>query len=221
MLRYLLLDLDNTLYSESYGLERDVFRRMTEYAADYLGIPYEEAVDQRRSRMSAYGTTLEWLMRDHGFSDVEGYFRVVHPEGEEEPLEADPALARILDSIALPKAIFTNGPMEHAERILDRLGIRSAFSAIYDIRFNELRGKPHVSAVHRVCAACGVEAGETLFVDDIPRYVRGFLEAGGQAVLIDECDRHHDSGLTRIHSMIELPSLVTAIQSDARQPGLF
>jgi putative hydrolase of the HAD superfamily len=220
MLRYLLLDLDNTCYSESYGLEHEVFRRMADFAGRYLGLPAEAAMEKRRSRMSLYGTTLEWLMSDHGFKDVEGYFRAIHPEGEEEPLEADPGLGRVLDSIPLPKAIFTNAPMEHAERILGKLGVGDRFEAIYDIRFNGLKGKPHGDAVRRVCAACGVDVSEAAFVDDIPRYAQGFSDAGGTGILIDEYDRHHDFGPFRIHSLVELPGLIAA-QKDSSQLALF
>lgn len=220
MLRYLLLDLDNTCYSESYGLEREVFRRMAEFAGRYLGLPAEAAMDKRRSRMSLYGTTLEWLMSDYGFKDIEGYFRAIHPEGEEEPLEADPGLARVLDSIPLPKAIFTNAPAEHADRVLKRLGVADRFEAVYDIRFNGLKGKPHAAAARRVCDACGVDIAETAFVDDVPRYARGFSDAGGVGILIDEFDRHHDFGALRIHSLAELQALIVG-HGDSSQLGLF
>lgn len=208
MLRYLLLDLDNTLYSESFGLERAVFQRMAAYTGAFLGISPAEATARRRALPTAYGTTLEWLMRDHGFTDVEAYFAAVHPEGEEGPLSPDPALGVLLDSIDLPMAVFTNAPKEHAERILTRLGIRERFEAIYDVRFNNLRGKPHPEAAQRVCAACGVEPQDALFVDDLPSYVEGFIAAGGRGILFDELDRHGKLGLRRIRSLKELPALL-------------
>ncbi len=210
MFRYLLLDLDNTLYSETLGLEREVLRRMNEYVARLLGLDFEEAAELRRSRMPAYGTTLEWIMAEHAFREVEDYFAYVHPEGEEAPLSADPELARLLDAIPLPKAIFTNAPREHAERVLDRLCVADRFEAIYDIRFNGLKGKPHADAVIRVLAACGVGAAETLFVDDVPKYVKGFIDCGGRGLLLDELDRHGALSLPRIKSLSELLGIVAA-----------
>jgi putative hydrolase of the HAD superfamily len=221
MVSRLLLDLDNTVYSETYGLERDVMRRMTEYTSRILGLSTEETIERRRSRTALYGTTLEWLMCEYGFSDVESYFAAIHPEGEEEPLSPDPALGRLLDSIDLPKAIFTNAPREHAERILSRLGVADRFDAIYDIRFNGLKGKPHAEAIRRVCAACGVDTSEAIFVDDLPRYVRGFIEAGGRGILIDELDRHPDTRLERIFSLVELPAIISAAKGEDGQLGLF
>lgn len=221
MLRYLLLDLDNTLYSESHGLEKAVFVRMMRYAADFLGLSVEEAMEKRRAIKSSYGTTLEWLIRDHGYSDIEAYFAAVHPEGEEEPLSPDPALGRLLDSMDLPKAIFTNAPREHAERILARLGVSDRFEEIYDVRFNQFQGKPHVEAGLRVCAACGVEPNEALFVDDLPRYVEGFIAAGGRGILLDELDRHGHETMRRIHSLVELPAILAEEDLDRVQPSLF
>jgi putative hydrolase of the HAD superfamily len=171
--------------------------------------------------MAHFGTTLEWLVAECGFTAIEDYFAAIHPEGEEEPLSPDPALGRLLDTIQLPKAVFTNAPMEHAVRVLDRLGLADRFEAIYDIRFNKLKGKPHREAILRVCSACGVAPAETLFVDDLPRYVRGFIDAGGQGWLIDEFDRHADSLLPRIHSILELPRLVADAELDRVQPSLF
>jgi putative hydrolase of the HAD superfamily len=221
MLRYLLLDLDNTVYSESFGMERDVLARMTEFIASYLGITPSEAKDLRRERVRQYGTTLEWLMAERGFADPEAFFAAVHPEGEEARLEPAPALGRLLDGIELPKAIFTNSPSEHARRVLRKLGIEDRFEAIYDIRFCSLRGKPHAQAFRSVCAACGASPAEVLFVDDLPRYVEGFVAVGGLGVLIDETGRHEGSGLRRIRSLAELPGLVqeTSGGEEPRRPS--
>lgn len=208
MLRYLLLDLDNTLYSERVGMDNDIARRMNEFVASYLGVGHDEAREIRRAQRSRFGTTLEWLMKEKGFSDPENYFAAVHPEGEEYCIEPDPGLGPLLDAIHLPKAVFTNSPSEHAERVLRKLGVRSRFEAVYDIRFCALRGKPHAAAFRRVCEACGVEPGDAAFVDDMPVYVRGFVELGGRGVVLDEFDRHAGAELPRIRSLAELPALL-------------
>jgi putative hydrolase of the HAD superfamily len=176
----------------------------------WLGLEPEAALALRHSRLELYGTTLEWLMTDHGFTEVEDYFAEVHPAWEADGLGPDPALAALLDGIELPKAIFTNAPREHAERILRRLGVEDRFEAIYDIRWNQFKGKPRVEAARRVCAACGVEPREAAFVDDIPRYVEGFIEAGGRGILLDESGRHAGSGLPTIATLAGLPSLLEA-----------
>jgi putative hydrolase of the HAD superfamily len=211
MIRLLLLDLDNTLYSESRGMDNDITERMVKYVAEYLSMPLDEAREYRRQRAKNFGTTLEWLTAEEGFTHPEAFFAIVHPEGEEYCIEADPELGRILDSIGLRKAVLTNSPSEHAERVLRKLGVADRFEAIYDIRFNGLKGKPPPDAYTRVCAALGEKIDETLFVDDMPKYVRGFIDLGGQGALIDEGDRFADEGLPRIRSLSELPALVATL----------
>lgn len=211
MLRQLLLDLDNTLYPESRGMDRDIVRRMNEYVAAYLGISTHAALALRGERAGKYGTTLEWLTVEQGFTDPEDFFAAVHPEGEEYCLEPDPELARALDAVDLPKAILTNSPSEHARRVLRKLGVADRFASIYDIRFNSLRGKPHGDAYRRACEASGVGVDETLFVDDMPKYVRGFLDIGGRALLVDEADRFADESLPRIRSLVELPGYIARL----------
>jgi len=206
MLRALIFDLDNTLYPASASMEEHTVSRMNEYTARLLGMDVTQAAAFRRERMPRYGTTLEWLMAEHGFADPEDYFAYVHPAGEEDLVEFDPALGPFLDSLPLPKYVFTNAPMEHADRVLERLRIADRFVRIFDVRFCNLRGKPSASAVDGVIAAVGLPAAETLFVDDIPRYVRGFVDRGGRGVLVDHFGKHPDSGLPTIRTIYELPA---------------
>jgi putative hydrolase of the HAD superfamily len=206
MIQALLLDLDNTLYPSTTSMEDDIIRRMNEFAASFIGITAAQVMAMRRDQIPRYGTTLEWLMAEHGFSDPDAYFAAVHPEGEEDVLDPDPALGPFLDSIALPKYIFTNAPMDHATRVLRKLGVQDRFERVFDVRFNGLRGKPARDAVERVLAAIGQDAAHTVFVDDIPRYVQGFMDCGGKGLLIDHEGRHPDAGLPTIRTIYELPA---------------
>ena len=210
MTRAILFDLDNTLYPASASMEKDIVRRMNQYAANLVGVSVEEVIALRQDRMKRYGTTLEWLMAEHGFTDSDGYFEAVHPDGEEEVLQQDAKLAPFLDSIGLPKYIFTNAPMEHALRVLRKLGIGDRFDRIFDVRFNSLRGKPARDAIERVLAAIGLPASDTLFVDDLPRYVQGYVDCGGKGVLIDHEGRHPGTGLPTIKTIYELPAHIEA-----------
>ncbi|MDR1430219.1 MAG: HAD-IA family hydrolase [Spirochaetaceae bacterium] len=204
MIKYLLFDLDNTLYSSHHGLEEKVGHRMREYAAAYLGTSPEEAWRLRLERTRAYGTTLEWLMAEKGFTDVEGYLAAVHPEDEAENLPPDPELGAFLESIPLPKAILTNSPREHADRILARLALGDIFTHIFDIRETAFKGKPGREVFERALSVLGVKAGETLFIDDTPRYVTGFTALGGRGLLMDEDNVCADYPGQRIRTLREL-----------------
>jgi putative hydrolase of the HAD superfamily len=203
-----LFDLDNTLYPQSSGMDHDISQRMIAYVAQFLGMSVEETRSLRHERAKLYGTTLEWIMTEKGFTDVEAYFAAVHPEGEEYCIEYNPALGELLDSIPARKAVLTNSPLEHAERVLAKLGVRDRFDAVYDIRSNNLRGKPRPEAYVRACEGMGVSVADTVFVDDMPKYTRGFIEVGGRAVLVDEADRYAEETVPRVRSLAELPALL-------------
>lgn len=204
MLKAVVFDLDNTLYPASSAMEEHTSRLMSEYVAEILGTDADEATAIRRRKLKNYGTTLEWLMAEYGVDDVDAYFDRVHPDGEEDMIEFDPLLGPFLDSIRLPKYVFTNAPMSHARRVLDKLGVADRFEKVFDVRFNGLKGKPDAAAVDRVIAAIGVAATEAILADDMPSYVRGFIDRGGKGVLVDHFGRHLGSGLPTIKTIYEL-----------------
>lgn len=204
MIQALIFDLDNTLYPASSSMEANTVRLMNEYVAKLSGTTYEEAIKLRRARMPGYGTTLEWLMAEYGFRDYEDYFSSVHPDGEEDSIDYDHELGPFLDSISLPKYVFTNAPMEHADRVLKKLQISDRFETVFDIRFCELKGKPHAFAVDKVLKAVGLPPENTIFADDVPRYVQGFINRGGKGLLVDHFGKYEESGLDRIFSIYEI-----------------
>jgi putative hydrolase of the HAD superfamily len=204
MITCLLFDLDNTLYSCRWGLEEGVRRRMQEFSAAFLGVSPEEAWRQRMTGGGRYGTNLEWLMEEKGFTDVESYLAAVHPRDEADCLPPDPALRAFLADIPLPKAILTNSPREHTDLILRRLGVTDMFTRVFDIRENNFKGKPRREAFTYALDALGTAAEAALFVDDAPRYVGGFIGLGGRGLLLDETDAHPHFPYPKIRSLEEL-----------------
>jgi putative hydrolase of the HAD superfamily len=204
VLKYLLFDLDNTLYSCRYGLERNVSRRIKEFTAAFLGLPTEEAWRQRREVINQYGTCLEWLIAEKGLIDVESYFAAVHPPGETDTLLPDPALRDFLAGIPIPKAILTNSPKEHSDSVLEKLALGDLFTHVFEIRQNGFIGKPRPEYFERSLRTLGVNIDEVLFIDDYPNYVQGFIALGGKALLYDEEDAYKDSPLPRIHNLKDL-----------------
>jgi putative hydrolase of the HAD superfamily len=208
MIQYILFDLDNTLYSARYGLEDHVRRRMREFLAAHLGVSPEEAWRQRTERVGEYGTTLEWLIAERGFTAVERYFAAIHPGDEADILPPDPALRDLLEKIPQPKAILTNSPREHAERVLDKLKLSGLFTRIFDIRGNGFQGKPRPEVFFRAFSALGAAPEEVLFVDDIPAYVEGCCALGGRGVLLDENNACPGYPHPKIRALGELEDLL-------------
>jgi putative hydrolase of the HAD superfamily len=208
MIQYILFDLDNTLYSARYGLEDKVHHRIRNFLAAYLGVSPEEAWRQRAERIGDYGTTLEWLNAERGFTNIDAYFAFVHPEDEADSLPPDPALRDFLAHIPQPKAILTNSPREHADRIIGKLGFSGLFTHIFDIRGNGLKGKPHREAFFRAFNSTGASPGEVLFVDDTPAYVEGCRALGGKGVLLDEYNTLPGYPYPKIRDLRELDGII-------------
>lgn len=211
MTRYLLLDLDNTLYPASSGLAAEIGRRMSRFVATLLGIGVEEADSLRKRSVGPYGTTLMWLRAEHAFDDTEAFLEATHPARLDELIWPDRRVKEVLSTLEMPMAILTNSPIEHARRVLRRLDLDGNFDRVYDIRFNGFAGKPNPSAYEKVLEDLGWDAAEVLFVDDMPSYVEGFVALGGRSALVDESGRYAETHphLQRIPSVLDLPGLLS------------
>jgi len=211
VVKYLLFDLDNTLYSSRYGLEDNVSRRIREFVSALLGITQEDVREIRRANMRQYGTCLEWLMAEKGFTDVEPYMAAVHPPGEADSLPRDDKLRALLAGIPVPKAILTNSPREHADLILDKLGITDLFTDIFDIRQCGFKGKPQKEVFDHALNKLGVCAAEVLFIDDNPHNVEVFISFGGNGLVFDENDIYTGCSLPRIRELGEIVNMLRVL----------
>jgi putative hydrolase of the HAD superfamily len=200
----ILFDLDNTLYSSRFGLEDNVTVRIIEFTAKLLNVSHEEAAAARLARIKKYGTTMEWLRTEKGFTDGDAYYRYIHPENEAAALKRDPELKAFLQSLDCRLSVLSNSPREHVDRILSHLGLLGVFSEIFDLKRLNYISKPRREAFDFTLAALGAKAEETLFIDDIPRNVEAFIKLGGRGILIDEFNSHPDYKNDKIKSLREL-----------------
>ena len=179
---FILFDLDNTLYPASSGLMDEIDRRVAHFAARHLDVNYDEAQRLRRARPSYMGTTLQWLRICHNLKDPEPYMKAVHPADIHRYLIPNPVLRRYLADLPTDYALFTNSPLEHAERALSALGLRDLFPRIWDLRRMGFRGKPHPNAYRRILGDLGLNAREALLVDDNRFNLQGFRTMGGHTI---------------------------------------
>ncbi len=210
MIRHLLFDLDNTLYPSSAPINANITKRMTGFVANYLQVEPEEAAERRQEGLKHFGTTLEWLTGEHGLTAEgrEQFFAAVHPPEEKTEVPLDENLRPFLLSLNMPMSLLTNAPYEHAERILKRLKVLDLFKVICDLRSNGLQGKPAPAAYLRPIEQAGFTVEETLFIDDYVKYIKGYSELGGKAILVDQNNKHSAQPYLRINSIYQLPELL-------------
>ena len=177
--------MDNTLYPASSDMDKGITRRMLECVADFFHCNMEEATALRAERIVHYSTTLEWL-RAEGLTDVEGFLAHVHPDNEADELQPQPALRDFLISLNMPMSILSNAPHEHADRVLEKLGVADLFEAVTDIRDAGFDGKPYPGSYLAALKKVGADIENTLFLDDMQKYTDGWVALGGTAVLIGD-----------------------------------
>ncbi len=165
-IRAVLFDLDNTIYPASSGLMQSIDQRIGEFVQQALGIDEAEAMRLRRHYYDEYGTTLRGLQHHHGYAEAERYLQYVHDVALDAFLASDARLDAALATLHARKAIFTNAPREHAERVLAVLGVAHHFERIFDLRFFAFEPKPNPAAYLRVLEEMGVAGHEAMLLED-------------------------------------------------------
>ena len=186
--RFLLCDLDNTLYPPDAGVMSAAGRRMVRYMIERVGVPPADAEQLKLRYYRRYGTTMRGLILHHGI-DAEDYLAFVHDLPLEQYIQPNPGLDVMLSSIPLRKAIFTNADQEHARRVLDILGVCHHFETIIDVRDFGFRGKPHVSAYRRILDLLDVRAEDCILVEDSVLNLAPARDLGMLTVLVGDGDR--------------------------------
>jgi putative hydrolase of the HAD superfamily len=168
--RFLLCDLDDTLYPTHQGVMRAVGERISRFMIERLDIPSEHAPDLRRYYHDRYGTSMRGLILHYGIRP-DDYLEYVHDLPLAEFIQRDPRLDAMLSRICLTKVVVTNASREHAERVLAILGVSHHFARILDIRDFGFHSKPHRAAYERSLHCLGAQPSECILVEDMARNI--------------------------------------------------
>ncbi|MBI2585105.1 MAG: pyrimidine 5'-nucleotidase [Rhodospirillales bacterium] len=162
-----VFDLDNTLYPASSNLFQQVDRRMTLFIAEFLSLDSETAYKLQKTYFREHGTTMRGLMNVHGI-DPGPFLEFVH-DIDLAPVAPDPALDAALTRLKGRKIVFTNGPTDHALRVMDRLAVRRHFEAVFDIVEADYVPKPEPRAYEALVRRYGLNPTTTVMVEDLAR----------------------------------------------------
>lgn len=188
MLKYVLFDLDETLYPTSNGLMQAIGERMREYIAKKYQLSPEDALALQKRYWNEYGTTLRGLYLEKDLEPRE-YLEYVHDVDLSKFLAPDPALRSVLQLIPQEKVIVTNADADHARGVLAALGVTDLFTRIFDIVFMEYESKPARGAYTRVLRALDASGGECALVEDSARNLPPARALGIRSILLSaSCD---------------------------------
>ncbi len=190
MVKYLIFDLDETLYPRGAGLMQEIGARILRFLIERIHLPAEQANVVRVDYFQRYGTTLRGLIVERPDVDPEDYLQFVHDIRLTDYIGPNPALADMLRSIPLTKVIFTNATVEHAQKVLSILGCADQFAAIIDVRGLDFVSKPDPRAYQRILDLIHAEADECILIEDSARNLRPGKALGMTTILVDsrDCD---------------------------------
>lgn len=211
-----LFDLDNTLYPASSRLFDQVDSLISQYVAELLGVDVAEARQLQKKYFREHGTTLTGLMALHKV-DPHHYLDFVH-NLDLSPISPSPALAAVLARLPGRKLVYTNGSVAHAERVMDRLGVRAPFEAIFDIVASDFVPKPHHDSYRKLLERHGVRPHSSVMVEDLPRNLLPAHALGMTTVLVrsDSPWAHEGADGDHIHHVTD--DLVAWLESAVPEP---
>lgn len=183
-IQHILFDLDDTLYAGASQLFEEVRCNIQQWIHQRLEISLEAASDLSHEYYTAYGTTMNGLLRHHPHVDIDDYLAAVHRVDVTQYLSPHPELAAMLHRLEAPKAVFTNGVTEWAERILAQLDVRPHFERIIDVRAVGYHGKPYPAAYERALEILGTTGEACIFIEDQPRNLQAAADFGMRTVLV-------------------------------------
>lgn len=183
MLKYILFDLDETLYPTANGLMQTIGGRMRQFIIEKYGLAPEEAFTLQKRYWDEYGTTLRGLYLERHI-DPREYLDFVHAVPLTDFIGPDLKLRAVLERIPQEKVIMTNADAEHARRVIDILGVKDLFTRIYDVVFYDYDAKPARPVYERVLNDLPARADECVLVDDMARNLPNARELGIKTVLV-------------------------------------
>jgi putative hydrolase of the HAD superfamily len=180
----LYFDLDDTLYPTSSGLWDAIRERMNAYMRKFMDLPIPDIVSIRQGYLEKYGTTLRGLQA-HYEVDADEYLAFVHDLPLEKFIRPDPSLRTLLLSLPQRRWIFTNADHNHANRVLQILGLAGCFDGIIDIRAVDFACKPDKIAYQRALTIAGDDdPAHCVIFDDAMRNLAPAREMGFYTILV-------------------------------------
>ncbi len=177
-----VFDLDNTLYPHHVNLWQQVDARIGEFVATWLKVSPVEARRIQKDYYRRYGTTMRGMMTEHGVH-ADDYLAYVH-QIDHSPLQPNPAMGAAIARLPGRKLILTNGSTDHADKVLQRLGLAAHFEAVFDIIAAELEPKPAPQTYQKFLKLHQVNPAKSAMFEDLARNLVVPHQLGMTTVLV-------------------------------------
>mmetsp|Transcript_5733 Transcript_5733/g.17074 ORF Transcript_5733/g.17074 Transcript_5733/m.17074 type:complete len:240 (+) Transcript_5733:31-750(+) len=209
----LFFDCDDTLYPRSSGIDLLVRENIGKYMEQHLGIPKERVSHLRQDLYEKFGTTLRGLQKEYNV-DADHYWDFVHGTIDyDSHIEPNPRLAKLLKSLPQKKWVFTNANVEHAEAVLNRLGLSDGiFEGIVDVRAMDFANKPQLVSYQVALKTAGVQnPHETALIDDSLSNLEGAKNIGMKTVHVAPAPKNSVAHTAHLNSLEEMPEKLSGL----------
>jgi len=179
-------DCDDCLYQNNWSTAQKITNSIAAYTKQ-LGVSKEKAYELYQTHGTCIkGLLVEGLIDEAG---VEDFLVKVHQISYEDILP-DPALGSMIARVQPKRFVFTAAAREHAERCLDKLGIKDLFLGIIDTRVCKLETKHSEAAFQAAMAFAKTDdAASCLLIDDSVKNIQAAKRQGWQTVLVGMTSR--------------------------------
>ena len=161
----LLIDLDNTIYSETEEVFSQIDLKMKSFISTELNVTLEKAYNIQKKYFLKYGTTLRGLMINNNIKPS-FFLKYVH-DINLKPIKKNLELKSELQRFKGKKIIFTNGTTEHAINVLKRVGVFKEIDNIFDIKDADYIPKPDLLTYKKVVNKFKIIPHNAIMIDDI------------------------------------------------------
>jgi putative hydrolase of the HAD superfamily len=200
-------DLDETLYPHNNGLWAEIRLRINAYLHERMGFPSDQIESLRDGYFKEYGTTLRGLQA-HYPVDVDDYLAFVHDVPIHLYLHPDPELRAAIQAVPGNKYIFTNADANHANRVLEAVGLQGLFHGILDVHTIAPFCKPMPGSFDLALKAAGnPDPRACVLLDDQRRITHAGRQLGMYTILVGGLDPGEDADAALPH-LAGLPDLL-------------
>jgi putative hydrolase of the HAD superfamily len=200
-----IFDLDNTLHNATPHIFPHINRAMNAYLQQHLQLDEAAAGQLRRDYWMRYGATLLGLMRHHG-TDPGHFLRETHHfDSLHRMVVFERALAGMLRRLPGRKIVFSNGPQAYAAAVLELIGVRRCFSAVFGIEQMRFQPKPGRPAYRQLLRDHRLIAERCIMVEDSAENLRTAKLLGMRTVWVSRSLRRPPYVDIKIPAILDLP----------------
>ena len=207
--RVWIFDLDNTLHDARSRIFPAMHDQINAFLRREFDVDEAGANSMREHFWRTYGTTLEGLWRHHAVHPRRFLAEThVFPELADMVVREN-ALKHALGRLGGTKLVFSNAPRHYVEQVLQAIGLKRYFDAVYTIEDARYRGKPSLHGFHFLLRKHNLDPHRCAFVDDMLENLRTAHRLGMSTVWVSPLRRSVPYVDVRIASVTELPRRMT------------